>query len=159
MLASMGNCYYISFVKYVSRIPLQLTGHTYCSLPSPKKTMGSLGGSILDQFIRISSTSTTCRTKSSIYKGKLAAGTRKMKTTTKTMVQVHRRHSAMIHIAPVLITRTRGLRRHPHHHQQQQQWEATVEKVQHNLLYGHTTRTTLSYSHGTSMCLLFGLIT
>ena len=44
-----------------------------------------------------------------------------------------------------------------HHHQQQ--WEATMEKVQHNLLCGHTTRTTLSYSHGTSMCLLFGLIT
>jgi len=75
-------------------------------LPSPKKTMGSLGGSILDQFIRISSTSTTCRTKSLIYKGKLAAGIRKTKTTTTTtMVQVHRRHSAMIYIAPALITR------------------------------------------------------
>ena len=93
----MGNCYYILFVKYVSRIPLQLTGHTYCSLLSPKKTVGSLGGSILDQFISISSTSTTYRTKSSIYKGKLAAGIRKTKTTTTTMVQVHRRHSAMIH--------------------------------------------------------------
>ena len=150
---SMGNCYYILFINYVSRIPLQLTGHTYCSLPSPKKTMGSLGGSILDQFIYISSTSTTCRTKSSIYKGKLAAGTRKMKTMTTTMVQVHRRHSAMIHIAPALITRTRGLRHHPRHHHHQQ-WEATVEKVQHNLLCGHTTRTTLSYSHGTSMCFL-----
>ena len=108
----MGICYYILFVKYIFRIPLQLTGHTYCSLPSPKKTVGSLGGSILDQFIRISSTSTTCRTKSSIYKGKLAAGIRKTKTTTTTMVQVHRRHSAMIHIAPALITRTKGLRRH-----------------------------------------------
>ena len=63
----------------------------------------------------------------------------------------------MIHIAPVLTTRTRGLPRHPHH--QQQQWEATMEKVQHNLLCGHTTRTTLSYSHATSMYLLFGLIT
>ena len=62
----------------------------------------------------------------------------------------------MIHIAPALITRTRGLRRHPRHHHQQ--WEATVEKVQHNLLCGHTTRTILSYSHDTSMCLLFGLI-
>ena len=109
----MGNCYYILFVKYVSRIPLQLIGHTYCSLSSPKKTVGSLGGSILDQFIHISSTSTTCRTKSLIYKEKLAAGTRKTKTTTTTMVQVHRRHSAMIHIAPALITRTRGLRCHP----------------------------------------------
>ena len=154
MPASMGICYYYLFVKYVSRIPLQLTGHTYCSLLSPKKTVGSLGGLILDQFIRISSTSTTCRTKSLIYKGKLAANTRKTKTTTTTMVQVHRRHSAMIHIAPALITRTRGL--HHHHHQQ---WEATVEKVQHNLLCGHTTRMTLSYSHGTSMCLLLGLIT
>ena len=112
----MGNCYYISFVKYVSRIPLQLTGHTYCSLPSPKKTVGLLGGSILDQFIRISSTSTTCRTISSIYKGKLATVIRKTKTTATTMVQVHRRHSVMIHIAPTLITRTRGLRRHPRHH-------------------------------------------
>ena len=156
--ASMGNCYYISFVKYVSRIPLQLTGHTYCSLSSLKKTMGSLGGLILDQFIRISSTSTTYRIKSSIYKGKLAAGTRKTKTTTTTMVQVHRRHSTMIHIAPALIIRTRGLRRHPRHHHQQQ-WEDTVEKVQHNLLCGHTTRRNLSYSHVTSMCLLFGLIT
>ena len=64
----------------------------------------------------------------------------------------------MIHIAPALITRTRGLHRHPRR-PHQQQWEATVEKVQHNLLCGHTTRTTLSYSHGTSMCLLFGLIT
>ena len=118
MPTSMGNCYYISFVKYVSRIPLQLTGHTYCSLLSPKKTMGSLGGSILDQFIRISSTSTTCRTKSLIYKGKLAAGTRKTKKTI--MVQVHRRHSAMIHIAPALITTTRGLRHHPRHHHHQQ---------------------------------------
>ena len=162
MPASMGNCYYILFVKYVSRIPLQLIGHTYCSLPSPKKTMSSLGGSILNQFIRIKSTSTTCRTKSLIYKGKLAAGTRKTKTTTTTMVQVHRRHSAMIHIAPALISRTRCLHHHPrhhHHHQQQQQWKATVEKVQHNLLCGHTTRMTLSYSHGTSICLLFGLIT
>ena len=160
MPASMGNCYYNLFVKYVSRIPLQLTvtGHTYCSLPSPKKTMGSLGGSILDQFICISSTSTTCRTKSSIYKGKLAAGARKTKMTTTTMVQVHMRHSVMIHIAPALITRTMGLRRYPRHHHQQQ-WEATMEKVQHNLLYGHTTRTTRSYSHGTSICLLFGLIT
>ena len=157
MSTNMGNCYYISFVKYVSRIPLQLTGHTYCSLLSPKKIVGSLGGSILDQFIRISSTSTTCRTKSSIYKGKLAAGIRKKKTTTTTMVQVHRRHSAIIHIAPTLITRTRGLCRHPRHHHYQQ-WEATVEKVQHNLLCGHITRTTLSYSHGTSMYLLFGLI-
>ena len=154
----MGNCYYILFIKYVSRIPLQLIGHTYYSLLSPKKTVGSLGGSILNQFIRISSTSTTCRTKSSIYKRKLAAGIRKTKTTTTTMVQVHRRHSATIHIAPALITRTRGLHHHPCHHHQQQ-WEATVEKVQHNLLCGHTTRTTLSYSHGTSMCLLFGLIT
>ena len=157
MPASMGNCYYISFVKYVSRIPLQLTRHTCCSLPSLKKTMGSLGGWILDQFIHIISTSTTCRTKSSIYKEKLAAGTRKTKTTTTTIVQVHRRHSAMIHIIPALIIRTRGLRRHPRHHHHQQ-WEATVEKVQHNLLCGHTTRTTLSYSHGTSMCLLFSLI-
>ena len=158
MLASMGNCYYISFVKYVSRIPLQFIGHTYCSLPSSKKIVGSLGGSILDQFIYISSTSTTYRTKSSIYKGKLAAGTRKTKTTTTTMVQVHMRHSAMIYIAPALITRTRGLHRHPrrHHHQQ---WKAFVEKVQHNLLCSHTTRMTLSYSHGTSMCLLFDLIT
>ena len=114
MLASIGNCYYILFVKYVSRIPLQLIGHTYCSPPSPKKTICSLGGSILDQFIHISSTSTTCRTKSLIYKGKLAAGIRKTKITTTTMVQVHRRHSAMIHIAPALITRTRGLHRHPH---------------------------------------------
>ena len=112
MSASMCNCYYISFVKYVSRIPLQLIGHTYCSLSSLKKTVGSLGGSVLDQFIRISSTSTTCRTKSLIYKGKLAAGTRKTKTTTTTIVQVHRRHFAMIHIAPALITRSRGLRRH-----------------------------------------------
>ena len=64
----------------------------------------------------------------------------------------------MIHIAPALTTRTRGLRRHARHHHQQQ-WEATVEKVQYNLLCGHTTRMTLSYSHGTSMCLLFGLIT
>ena len=32
----------------------------------------------------------------------------KTKMTTTTMVQVHRRHSAMIHIAPALITRTRG---------------------------------------------------
>ena len=64
----------------------------------------------------------------------------------------------MIHIAPALIIRRRGLRRHPRHHQQQQ-WEATVENVQHNLLCGHTTRTTLSYSYGTSMCLLLGLIT
>ena len=116
MPASMGNCYYISFVKYVSRIPLQLTWHTYCSLPSLKKTVGSLGGSILDQFICISSTSTTCRTKSSIYKGKLVAGTRETKMTTTTMVQVHRRHSAMIYIAPALITGTRVLCRH---HQQQ----------------------------------------
>ena len=157
MPASMGNCYCISFVKYVSRIPLQLTGHTYCSLSSSKKTVGSLGGSILDQFIHISSTSTTYRTKSLIYKGKLAVGTRKTMTTT-TMVLVHRRHSTMIHIAPALITRTRGLRRHPCHHHPQK-WEATVEKVQHNLLYGHTTRMTLSYSYATSMCLLFGLIT
>jgi hypothetical protein len=37
MPVSMGNCYYNSFVKYVSRIPLQLTGHTYRSLLSPKK--------------------------------------------------------------------------------------------------------------------------
>ena len=64
----------------------------------------------------------------------------------------------MIHIAPTLITRTRGLPRHPRHHHQQQR-EATMEKVQHNLLCGHTTRMTLSYSHATSMCLLFGLIT
>ena len=114
MPASIGNCYYILFVKYVSRIPLKLTGHTYCSLLSPKKTVGSLGGSILDQFICISSTSTTCRTKSLIYKGKLAVGTRKTKTaTTTTMVQVHKRHSVMIHIAPALITRRWGLRRHP----------------------------------------------
>ena len=63
----------------------------------------------------------------------------------------------MIHIAPALATRTRGLHRHPRHHHDQQ-WEATVEKVQHNLLCGHSTRMTLSYSHGTSMCLLFGLI-
>ena len=64
----------------------------------------------------------------------------------------------MIHIAPALITGTRVLRRHPrcHHHQQ---WEATLEKVQHNLLCGQTTRMTLSYSHGISMCLLFDLIT
>ena len=64
----------------------------------------------------------------------------------------------MIHIAPALTTRTRGLPRHPRHHQQQQR-EATIEKVQHNLLCGHTTRMTLSYSHAKSMCLLFGLIT
>ena len=60
----------------------------------------------------------------------------------------------MIHIAPALIIGTRVLRRRHH----QQQWEATLEKVQHNLLYGHTTRMTLSYSYATSMCLLFGLI-
>ena len=64
----------------------------------------------------------------------------------------------MIHIAPALITRTMDLYRHPSHHHHQQ-WEANVEKVQHNLLCGHTIRMTLSYSHGTSMCLLFGLIT
>ena len=109
----MGNCYYISFVKCVSRIPLQLIGHTYCSLSSPKKAVDSLGGSILDQFICINSTSTTYSSKSSIYKWKLAAGKRKTKTTTTTMVHVHRRHSAMIHIAPALITKTRGLCRHP----------------------------------------------
>ena len=63
----------------------------------------------------------------------------------------------MIHIVPALTTRTSGLRRHPRHHHRQQ-WEATMEKVQHNLLCGHTTRTTLSYSHDTSMCLLFSLI-
>ena len=120
--------------------------------------MGSLDGSILDLFIHMWSTSTTCRTKSLIYKGKLAAGTRKTKTTTTIMVQVHRRYSVMIHIAPALITRTRGHCRHPRHHHHQQ-WEATMEKVQHNLLCGHTTRTTLSYSHATSMCLLFDLIT
>ena len=60
----------------------------------------------------------------------------------------------MIHIATALITGTRGLRHHP-----RRQWEATLEKVQHNLLCAHTTSMTLSYSHGTSICLLFGLIT
>ena len=64
----------------------------------------------------------------------------------------------MIHIAPTLTTRTRGLPRHPYHHQQQQR-EATMEKAQHNLLCGHTIRMTLSYSYATCMCLLFGLIT
>ena len=64
----------------------------------------------------------------------------------------------MIHIAPALTTRRRGLPRHPHH-QQQQQREATMKKVQHNLLCDHTTRMTLSFSHTTSICLLFGLIT
>ena len=59
------------------------------------------------------------------------------------MMPIHRRHSAMICIAPTLTTRTRGLRLHPRHHHHRQ-WEATVEKVQHNLLCGHTTRTTLS---------------
>ena len=118
MPASMGNCYY-PLVSSICSSYIQLTWHTYCSLSWSKKTVGSLGGSIIDQFIRISSTSTTYRTKSSIYKGKLAAGTRKTKTMTTTMVQVHRRHSAMIHIAPALITRTRGLRRHPRHHHHQ----------------------------------------
>jgi hypothetical protein len=75
------------------------------------------------------------------------------------MVPVPRSHSAMIHIAPALITRTRGLRRQYHH----QQWDDTVEKVQHNLLCGHTprrnlfffweNRRNLSYSHAISMCL------
>ena len=37
-----------------------------------------------------------------------------MKMMTTTMVQVHRRHSAMIHIAPALITRTRGLHDEDH---------------------------------------------
>ena len=64
----------------------------------------------------------------------------------------------MIHITPALTTKTRGLPHHPCHHHHQQ-WKATVEKVQHNLLCGHTIRTTLSYSHGTSMCLFFCLIT
>ena len=62
----------------------------------------------------------------------------------------------MIHIAPTLTTRTRGLPHYARHHHQQ--WKATVEKVQHNLLCGHTTMMTLSYSHATSVCLLFGLI-
>ena len=71
--------------------------------------------------------------------------TRTMDKTTTTMVPIHRRHSTMIHITPALITKTRGLRRHPCHHHQQQ-WEATMEKVQHNLLCGHTTRTTILFT-------------
>jgi hypothetical protein len=34
-------------------------------------------------------------------------------TMTTTMATVHRRHSAMIHIAPAIITRTRDLHHHP----------------------------------------------
>ena len=80
--------------------------------------------------------------------------TRTTNRKTTTMVPVHRRHSAMIHIVPALIIRTRVLRRHPrrHHHQQ---WEDTLEKVQHNLLCGHTTRTNQSFKRATSMCLFF----
>ena len=53
----------------------------------------------------------------------------------------------MSHIAPALTTGKRGLPHHPRHHHHQQR-EATMEKVQHNLLCGHTTRMTLSFSCG-----------
>jgi hypothetical protein len=73
---------------------------------------------------------------------------------TTAMVQVHSRHNALIFIATALVRRRRGLcRHHP------LQWEDTLEKGQHNLLCGNTTRSDLSYSHATSMCLLFHLIT
>jgi hypothetical protein len=98
MPVSMGNCYYYSFDKYVSRMPLQLTGHTYCSLPSLKKAVSSLGGSILDQFIRIRVH--LLPTQPYLHSRKeVSRVTRKTKTTTTTMMQVHRRHFAMIHIA------------------------------------------------------------
>jgi hypothetical protein len=57
------------------------------------------------------------------------------------MVSVHRTHFSMIHIAPTQITKTKALLHHPHH----QQWEDTAEKVQHNLLCGHTTRSNQSH--------------
>jgi hypothetical protein len=46
-----------------------------------------------------------------------------------------------------------------HHRHRCMQWEDTMEKGQHNLLYGDNTMGNLSYSHVTSMCLLFRLIT
>jgi hypothetical protein len=128
----VASIYYSSTLQLTSPV-------TYCSLPCPKETVGSLGGSILDLFIRMRSTSTTCRNVSWILRRRLATVTRTTNKTTPIVVLVHRRHSAMIHIAHVLITRTRGLRRHNRHHHHQQ-WEDTIEKVQHNLLCGHTTR-------------------
>jgi hypothetical protein len=75
---------------------------------------------------------------------------------TTAMVPVHRRYHALIHIATALVTGTKGLR---HHRHRLLQWEDTMEKGQHNLLCGDNSKSNLSYSHATSMYLLFHLIT
>jgi hypothetical protein len=63
---------------------------------------------------------------------------------------------ALIHIATALVTGTRDLR---HRRRRHLQWEDTMEKGQHNLLCRESTKSNLSYSHATSICLLFDLIT
>jgi hypothetical protein len=67
------------------------------------------------------------------------------------MVPVPIWHYALIHIAIALVTWRRGLRLHRH---RRLQWEDTQEKGQYNLLCENTTRSDLSYSHATSICLL-----
>jgi hypothetical protein len=47
----------------------------------------------------------------------------------------------------------------PQHRPRHLQWEYTMEKGQHNLLCWDSTRSNMSYSHATFMCLLFCLIT
>ena len=69
-------------------------------------------------------------------------------------VPIHRKHRALIHIAIAPVTRRTCLHLH-----RRLQWEDTVEKGQHNLLCGITTRSIVSYSHAASMRLLFVLIT
>jgi hypothetical protein len=60
MPASMGNWYYYLFLQYVPLLYYKLQD-TYCLLQSSlaEKTVGSLGGLILDLFIHMRSTPTT----------------------------------------------------------------------------------------------------
>jgi len=62
-----------------------------------------------------------------------------------TKVLVHWRNRSLIHIATALVTRTRGLRLRCHR-QHRMLWQNTMEKVRRNLLYGRTTRSSLSCS-------------